>query len=236
MAKNKEIGGGVLPEPIRKFMSQEINHLKAIELIKSLPWTVENIQFGGAGDPLLHPHWLEIFTAARNRGIRVEVLSNMEYLDDAKVLALHKLGDKNPDSMQFILNCSGADVETYVRTRPKQKPEVFHRLIKNLQKFNELKEKDNGSGISFKIMCVVTKLNFKEGPKFVELASSLKAVELWLKPLEVHDGWMRKYSLNQDDRVEFKSILKETLELSKSKEVRMFEPELLQAIIAEATA
>jgi MoaA/NifB/PqqE/SkfB family radical SAM enzyme len=175
-----------LDDNMRKFMNAQLNEEKALDLIQSLPITTRLIQFGGAGDPMLHPKAIELITHARERAIPVEILSNMDYFKDGDHEKLTQLGGDLDYSIKFIVNISGATPETYVLTRPRQTAATFQKIVGTLKKFSDLREENGGRGVHFAMMCVVNRLNVHEAPLFVELAKEVRAAQMWFKPLELH--------------------------------------------------
>lgn len=182
----KKRSGGIIPKQMTDYMKQEIEKDKCLNIIQSLPWSIRSIQFGGFGDPLMHDHAVDFISAARKRGFRVEVLSNMEYLDDEQIQNLHTLGGYNFHDLHFIVNLSGATPETYIKTRPKQTLKNFEKVLHNINLFSTLRKSNNNNGANFTIMCVVTTLNCHELLEVAQLGHSLGARRLWFKPMEIH--------------------------------------------------
>ena len=61
-------------------------------ILAHLPPSVETLFFGGMGEPLFHPHIVDMVRAAHATGRRVELLSNGTLLDDACSAALLDAG------------------------------------------------------------------------------------------------------------------------------------------------
>jgi wyosine [tRNA(Phe)-imidazoG37] synthetase (radical SAM superfamily) len=186
-------GGGSMPNELSQFMKQEIKPEKCLEIIESLPWTVDSIQFGGVGDPLMHEHAVSFIAAARERGFKTEILSNMEYLEEEQIQKLHKLGGKTVHDLHFIANISGGSPEVYLKTRPKQTEKSFNKVIDNLIRFSELRKNESVlTGAAVTLMCIVTKNNCLSLFEVAELAKKIGATRLWFKPLEVHSAHHEK--------------------------------------------
>lgn len=222
-----------LPPDLKKLMSMQIDKERALSIIAQLPWTVQRIQFGGIGDPLMHTHAIELIEASRERGFEVEVLTNLEYLDANSIARLHALGGANQYGIKLIVNISGATAESYVRTRPRQSASVFHRVIGNLKMLTELRNAAAGFGIYFTLMCVITRLNFRDVIKFVHLAKELGAHDAWFKPLERHSQWMKDYQLDGEDLAEYRTLLREALSLADEIGVSIAERYMLNSVIQE---
>lgn len=231
LEERRKQGGGKIPDNITDFMKMEINPETGFGIIQSLPWSVKQIQFGGFGDPLMHDHAVEFIAAARRRGFKVEILSNMEYLDDDDILTLHKLGSKHPHDLHFIANISGGDPETYIKTRPKQTPKQFQKIVHNLKRFSELKKENNGAGVFVTLMCVVNKDNYHSLGKVSELAEEIGAHRVWFKPMEVHTEVHWKQLPPLEVLGEMASSLSLAMKQAEAKNVEIFGKDYCQQIV-----
>lgn len=219
---------GVLAQDVVSFMNKQMPFEKSIEILESLPETIKSVQFGGAGDPLTHPHWLEILSKWRSRGLRLEVLTNFEYPNFNEIESLHKMsiGRRKID---FMVNVSAASFEVYKMIRPRQAKETFEKVIENIRYANKLKLRD-GYGMTFTMVHIINSLNFKEAVKMVELASDLGA-DVWLKPLEVHSDIHKKYSIHKDNYPLFKEMMNQALKRADELKVRIVLRDLIEAIV-----
>lgn len=224
---------GKISVDVKKFMNQELDFEKAKSLLEGLPWTVRGIQFGGAGDPMIHPRALDIIAIARDRGFYTQVLSNMDYIKLEQIDRLHSLGGETSESLRFIVNCSGGTASTYVKTRPKQKDSDFYLLKEKLAKISAMRRAGGGIGVNFTLMCVVTKMNYAEALEMIDLAKEVEALNVWLKPMEIHADWMHKYSLELEDRKKFAKVLRMVFDRADDLGVSLMEREVLEAIVNE---
>lgn len=229
----KSKNGGKLPQDWIKVMAQEIDSDKCFSLISSLPWTVKLVQFGGAGDPLMHKNAVDFIVAARSRGFSVEALSNMEYLTEVEIQRLHEVGGENFHDLHFIVNLSGADPETYIKTRPKQTAKTFEKVKTNLKRISDLRLKSGGIGANYTLMCVVNKLNARALDRFIDLAVELDCEQVWFKPVEVHSDYHRAYlpdrKLTQEMAANLRLALRKADELS----VKIQDRDVIESIIAQ---
>lgn len=203
---------GRFDENIKRFMSSQLDPEKAVELIQSLPVTTRLIQFGGSGDPMLHPKAIELITYARERDFPVEILSNMEYFKAGDHEKLTALGGFAEYSLRFIANISAATPETYVLTRPRQKTATFEKVVKTLRKFSDLREQNGGWGVHFDVMCVLNRLNYHEAPLFIELAKEVGATAVWFKPLEIHSQFHYDLLPKPEEQEKYLSALQKAME------------------------
>ena len=70
------------------------------------------IAFMGLGEPLLHPRFLDMVRAAKERGLRAEVTTNALLLDDAMAAGLLEAGLD-----QLVVSIDGASAEAFGRVR-----------------------------------------------------------------------------------------------------------------------
>lgn len=225
---------GKLPDVVVKNMSMELDKDRVMKIIQTLPWTVTMMQFGGNGDPLMHPFAVDFIKLAKARGIRaVEMLSNMEYLEEDQIRELHKFGGKDIHSIHFFANISGGDPDTYVQTRPKQTKKNFEKIIRNLKLFTELRNQSNGNGVHFTIMCVVNKFNHDKLLSVAKMAVELGAARIWFKPMELHFEPGRKYILEKEDMIKFIPSLKESLEYLKDKPIELMQRDYCEKLIGK---
>jgi len=196
----KEKNGGTLPEDIKMLMSMQASPDRISELLQNLPWTARAIQFGGMGDPLLHPQAIDFIALSRKQGLFVDVLSNFEYPTTEQLDQLHELGSRSPSGLHFIINISGPNEEIYQKTRPRQGAKVFQKVVQNISYLSSKRVSDKDQrGVHFTLMCVVTKLNFFVCSQIVDLAIKVGAFAVWWKPLEVQNPWVKKYQLDRSD-------------------------------------
>jgi MoaA/NifB/PqqE/SkfB family radical SAM enzyme len=200
----KSKSNGALSADDINFMNRQMPPERAVEILNSLPETVQKVQFGGAGDPLTHPQWLDIITRWRARGFSIEVLSNFEYPDFEQIEVLHKLTN-NKRNFSFLINVSAATHETYKAVRPRQSKAVFEKVLENIKFAHSLRVRD-GHGLSLTILNIINSQNYKEAIQMVELAHSL-GVGLWLKPLEIHSPLHLKYAIPESEKNNYDEIM-----------------------------
>ncbi|NQY99756.1 MAG: radical SAM protein [Bdellovibrionales bacterium] len=197
---------GKLKKNVVEVMRQEADGSKLLKFIDDLPWSVEYIQFGGVGDPLLHPMAVELIVAARDKGCHVEVLSNLEYLSDEQVSEICEVANYRVPNVEIIVNISGPDEKTYLTTRPRQNSKHFAKVMRNLQRFAEFKKR-NGFGADLTLMQVITNENYRSVVDMAKLAVELGAKILYFKTLEIHSPFMKKQALTASQRAECVELL-----------------------------
>ncbi|MDD4973880.1 MAG: SPASM domain-containing protein [Bacteriovorax sp.] len=229
----KSRSNGILSEETVNFMNRQMPHQRALEILESLPDTIQTVQFGGSGDPLTHPNWLDIISRWRSRGLIVEVLTNFEYPNHLDLEVLHQLS-KGRKNFSFLINLSAATAETYKAIRPRQSNATFEKVISNIRYSSNLRKQD-GHGISITIINIINSQNFREAVKMIELAHEL-GVGVWLKPLEVHSSIHQKYTIAEEDYPLFLSIMSQALQRADELKVNLVFREFLKTIIEDHQA
>lgn len=227
-SKNKN---NVLPSEMANLLNLQMPYVKAIDILESLPDTIKSVQFGGAGDPLTHPQWLDIISSWRSRGVALEVLTNFEYPTHEEIDVLHSLSKGR--RFDFMVNVSAATPETYKIVRPRQSTAIFEKVISNIRYSKNLKNRD-GHGIRFTMIHVMNKHNFREAVEMVELAHELGA-SVWLKPLEVHSINHQKYSIEKEDLFLFQKTMASALKRADELEVKIILRNYIEAIIKDVS-
>jgi len=203
--KMKNQSEGTISAEYIEFMNRQMPYEKSRQILSSLPYTLQKVQFGGAGDPLTHPQWLPIISEWRSRGLTVEVLTNFEYPTAEEIEKLHTL-TRGKRNFSFLINVSAATAETYSKIRPRQSKAVFEKVISNIEFAHQLRKRD-GHGLALTIVNIINSQNYKEAVQMVELAHRL-GVGIWLKPVEVHSHLHQKYSIPENELGEYKTLLK----------------------------
>jgi MoaA/NifB/PqqE/SkfB family radical SAM enzyme len=228
----KKRHNGKIPKMTTDFMRQEIDGDRALKIIHTLPWTVKIVQFGGLGDPLIHARAVECIEAARQRGFNIECLSNMEYLTNKQIETLHQLADHGR-GVHFIANVSGGDEETYLRTRPRQKAQVYHRVVEVLKRFTELREAAKGRGVTFTLMCVVNKDNYQDLMNVAKLAIEVGARRIWFKPMEIHGEAHQQMIFNEEQKHELAHSLKSVMDFLENQNIESFADDINTKIVED---
>jgi MoaA/NifB/PqqE/SkfB family radical SAM enzyme len=226
----KEEQGGAFTQETKNFMNNQMPLDKALSIIEKMPETITSVQLGGAGDPLTHPNWLDILSAWRSRGFKTEVLSNFEYPTFKQIEDLHELA-RGKEKLCFFINVSAASGEVYTLVRPRQSSKIFTKVCNNLELAHRLKQRD-GYGIHITLVHIINSLNYKEMPQMIQLSHQYGA-EAWLKPLEIHSDIHRKYAIPKEEYSEFRKSVKESVELAKKLNVRLFAEEFLNEILSD---
>lgn len=209
---------GKLTPNSTEFLNRQMPIEIVSKILTEMPETIYEIQFGGVGDPLTHPNWLEIITKFRSRGIRTEILTNLDISDKNKLKTLSDYSNTHY-GVKLYINLSAGTKETYHIVRPRQATTVFERVIDNIKFLNSFKSSEH-IGANITLLHVINSLNFHEMVKMVEMGHNLKA-RVWLKPLEVHSEIHRKFEIQLNQKDEYLKILNDAIALSKKLDVEL---------------
>ena len=106
------------PMCVRHGWQEPVGHMpvdRFERLIGGLPVTdagALTLAFGGFGEPLVHPEWLDLFDLARARRLRVEMVTNGLLVDAATATEIALAGVS-----QVTVSVDGGDAATYMRMR-----------------------------------------------------------------------------------------------------------------------
>ena len=127
---------------------------------------VPSMKFNWRGEPLLNPSIYEIIDYAKSKGILETIINtNATELDEE---ASKKIINSGLDIM--IYSFDGGTKSSYEKMRPGRfKENTFNKVIENIRKFSEVKNKLNAKFPRTKIQMVLTKDTRNEQNKFFEL-------------------------------------------------------------------
>lgn len=219
----KSDAGGKIPPASVEFMNKQLPFEMANKILSELPETVSIVQFGGVGDPLTHPNWHEIVCSYRQKGIRVEILTNLDCVTLEQLEVLHSLS-RAQYSMHLYVNVSAGNRKTYSIIRPRQNEQVFDHIMKNVKFLSDLKKRD-GFGVDLTLLHVINKNNYLEMSEMVSLGNKYNT-RVWLKPLEVHSEIHKQFEIPSAERAPYSESLKNAIILSKELDVELIHDSL----------
>lgn len=136
--------------------------------LNQLP-NLTRIVFTGFGEPLTHPHILEMIRSVRNRGLSVTLGSNGLLLNAEIARELVRLGVD-----RMVVSMDGVKPETYAGIRGAM---LFH-VLDNIRILNEAKRAFGSLTPALGIEFVVLKSNVAELADLTRLASRLNAARV----------------------------------------------------------
>ena len=125
------------------------------------------VAFMGLGEPLLHPRFLDMVRAVKQRGLRAEVTTNALLLDEAMAAGLLEVGLD-----QLVVSIDGASAEAFGRVRSGASLE---RVVENMRRLNDARGANYGPSVRIGVEFVAMRSNIDELPGLGRLAARLGA-------------------------------------------------------------
>jgi len=141
---------------------------RLMESLEQLP-DMQRVVFTGFGEPLTHPHIMEMIEAVRRRDIAVSLGSNGLLLKPDLARELVRLGVD-----RLVVSIDGVKPATYADVRGAQ----LDKILGNIRHLNEAKRELGALFPALGIEFVVLKSNWQELPDLVQLASHLNAARV----------------------------------------------------------
>lgn len=138
---------------------------RLMESLKDMP-SLARVVFTGFGEPLTHPHILEMIRAVRQRDLAVTVGSNGLRLDGQMARDLIRLGVD-----RLVISVDGVKPETYAGTRGG----MLSQILNNIRTLNEAKSQLGSLTPALGIEFVALRSNVDELAQLTGLASRLGA-------------------------------------------------------------
>lgn len=135
---------------------------------------IKEIEISNSGEPLLNPDLVKILEYSYNNNIKITIGNGTNFNTASNELleALVKYNVRN-----VLMSIDGASQETYAKYRRKGN---FNKIIENIKKVNEYKEKYNSDYPKMIYKCILFTHNEHEIEKVIELANELKCeVRFW---------------------------------------------------------
>jgi tungsten cofactor oxidoreducase radical SAM maturase len=152
-----------------------------VEYIEQFP-DLQRVVFSGLGEPLTHPHILEMVQMVRQRGLDVTLGSNGLLLDKATSHELIKLGVD-----RLVISLDGVKPETYAGVRGA----MLSRVLGNIRDLNESKRELGSLTPALGIEFVALKSNISELAELTGLASHLGAARVLVSNVLAYTDEMR---------------------------------------------
>ncbi len=147
---------------------------------------LERVVFTAFGEPLSHPHIVEMIAAVRQRGIAVTLGSNGLLLDKAMARRLVQLGVD-----RVVISVDGVKPETYAGVRGA----MLSQVLANIRALNDAKRELDSLVPALGIEFVVLKSNIAELRDLAALASQLNAARVLVSNVLCYTADMREQML-----------------------------------------
>ena len=125
------------------------------------------VAFMGLGEPLLHPRFLDMVRAVKQRDLRAEATTNALLLDEVMAIGLLEAGLD-----QLVVSIDGASAEAFGRVRSGASLE---RVVENVCRLHDSRGPNYGPGTQIGVEFVAMRSNVDELPGLGRLAAQLGA-------------------------------------------------------------
>lgn len=166
-------------DPEAPMSMETFSHL--LEGLKGLP-QLERVVFTGFGEPLAHPHILEMIEAVRALGLTVTVGTNGLLLDRAVAQELVRLGVD-----RLVVSVDGVRPETYEGIRGA----MLAQVLENVRGLNEAKRALGSLTPALGFEFVALRSNLAELPGLTGLASHMNAARVLVSNVLAYTEEMR---------------------------------------------
>lgn len=146
--------------------------------------SLRTVQFGGYGEPLLHPQIAEMVALAHKCGLRTELLTNGILLDEQRAETLCRAGLN-----AVIVSLDGATAHTYSEVRRGADLQV---VIENLLRLSKIYWRIRQAMPEIGVVFVAMKSNFHEFGALRSLALSIGASSITVTNLLPHTKKMTR--------------------------------------------
>ncbi|MFZ5918985.1 MAG: tungsten cofactor oxidoreductase radical SAM maturase [Chloroflexota bacterium] len=152
-----------------------------VEQTEALP-ELQRVVFSGLGEPLTHPHFLEMVRRVRERGLAVTIGTNGLLLDASMARELVRLGVD-----RLVVSLDGVTPETYAGVRGA----LISQVLDNIRALNEAKRALASLTPALGIEFVALRSNVSELPHLTSLASRLGAARVLVSNVLAYTDEMR---------------------------------------------
>jgi len=123
---------------------------------------VEGLEWTGGGSVECHPDWKKIVQYAKDLGFKQGIVTNGTLLDDEALELL-----KDFEWVRFSVDAS--NINTWMKIKDVKNPELYNKMVYNLEKLIVIKAESNIVGVSM----IINDTNYKE---IVEIANWTKTI------------------------------------------------------------
>ncbi len=189
--------------------SEEMPDERLLELIdEAKELDVKEIAFVGGGEPLFRNVTPNLIRKIKEYGMECDLVTNGALFTKELIEEMVKIG---VDRIKFSID--GVDAETHDYLRGVKG--TFEKVTNNIRYFAEMKRKFKTRKPRLLFNTVISNKNYRQLPDIVKLGHSVGLNGIWLLPLTVFDESAKKLKLTHEQVIEFRSILKESIRLSK---------------------
>ena len=168
----------------------------------------EEIMLSGSGEPFMYPWVMDVISLIKNKGIRLNIVTNFTLVNKEIIKELIELKVDN-----ITVSLWAGDANTYVKTHPNQTEKTFERIGENLKCLHSLKKEDNLPHV--KIYNVISEFNYDKIENMLNFALDTSVDYIEFQVIDIIRGKTDLLKLDEKDR---KQVLKQILEFKKRKD------------------
>lgn len=196
-------------EKLEERYAQEMSDERLLKLIdEAAEIGVKEIAFVGGGEPLYRSVTPKLIRKIKGYGMECDLVTNGALFTKDFIEEMVKIG---VDRVKFSID--GVDAETHDYLRGVEG--TFKKVMANIEHFARMKTTLNSEKPRLLFNTVISNKNYRQLPDIVKLGDSVGLNGIGLLPLTVFDESARHLKLTHEQTIEFKSILKEAIRLSK---------------------
>lgn len=175
--------------------NDELSEERWLEIAKELcEMGVKKILISGGGEPLMIPATLEMMKIFKSNGLQGRMINNGVLWDEKKIRKTIEMGW---DTIMFSIDGPKAKIHDKLRGIKG----CFDKIIKNIEKFNEIKQSENKDNPRIEINFVLNKLNYESIMDMINLANKLKINFLNFEPICMNNSEVSKLKLTEKERI-----------------------------------
>jgi len=175
-----------------QLVAQHMSIKQFEQVLDKLP-SAYRLTLVGLGEPLLHPHLVELIALAKKRERRVGLVTNAQLLTPEKAERIIEAG---VDSIAFSLDAADSQLLTELRTGSN-----LARIEKNIRTFCA-RAADSGRNISRAVFCAVSAASFSGLQALIDKVSELGVHVLMLSDLNFQYNQPDGLSRTMDDQLQ----------------------------------
>jgi radical SAM protein with 4Fe4S-binding SPASM domain len=149
---------------------------------------LRRVTLHGFGEPLLHPHFVEILKFFHGMGISIRFTTNGMLLNDEIMLEL-----VHQEVEYVFVSLDSSDPEQFSRLR---RGANLPLLLEKLRYLNAIKHSNNSDRPAIGVMYVVSRFNYDQTLRMLKLAKSIGAREILYNPFIAPSPKFRSWQWN----------------------------------------
>jgi MoaA/NifB/PqqE/SkfB family radical SAM enzyme len=169
---------------------------------------LQEVAFVGGGEPLCRGVMPKLIRRIKGYGMEGDLVTNGTLFTDELIEEMVELGW---DRVKFSLD--GVDAETHDYLRGVKG--TFDRVIDAIRSFARVKRRLGVDKPRLLLNTVISTQNYQQLPDLVRLGQANGLDGIWLLPLTVFDESARKLKLTHEQTLEFRSILRRAMRLTR---------------------